>query len=77
MAMLLAQHSMESISLNTFVLLWCLAMLLTSTLATNVNSEFLNQVYRYHKLRITLPKFYRQYYDFISKFQAGLKSLLR
>ena len=34
-------------------------------------------VYRYHKLRKTFSKFYRRYYDLISKFQVGLKSLLR
>ena len=33
--------------------------------------------YRYHKLRKTFSKFYRRYYDLISKFQVGLKSLLR
>ena len=32
---------------------------------------------RYHKLRKTFSKFYRRYYDLISKFQSGLKSLLR
>ena len=31
----------------------------------------------YHKLRKTFSKFYRRYYDLISKFQVGLKSLLR
>ena len=35
------------------------------------------QGYRYHKLRKTFSKFYRPYYDLISKFQVGLKSLLR
>ena len=35
------------------------------------------QCYRYHKLRKTFSKSYRQYYDLISKFQIGLKSLLR
>ena len=30
-----------------------------------------------HNLRKTFPKFYRRYYDLISKFQVGLKSLLR
>ena len=34
------------------------------------------QGYRYHKLRKTFSKFYRRYYDWISKFQVGLKSLL-
>ena len=32
---------------------------------------------RYHKLRKTFSKFYRRYFDLISKFQVGLKSLLR
>ena len=31
----------------------------------------------FHKLRKTFSKFYRRYYDLISKFQVGLKSLLR
>ena len=34
-------------------------------------------VYDYHKLRKTFSKFYRRYYDLISKFQVGIKSLLR
>ena len=36
----------------------------------------LKQGYQYHKLRKTFSKFYRRYYDLISKFQIGLKSLL-
>ena len=39
--------------------------------------KFLKQGYRYHKLRKTFSKFYRRYYDLISKLQVGLKSLLR
>ena len=35
------------------------------------------QGYWYHKLRKTFSKFYRRYYNLISKFQVGLKSLLR
>ena len=35
------------------------------------------QGYRYHTLRKTCSKFYRRYYDLISKFQVGLKFLLR
>ena len=50
-------------------------MLLTSTLA--INCKLLKQGYQYHKLRKTFSKFYRQYYDLISKFKFGLKSLLR
>ena len=38
--------------------------------------KLLQQGYRYHKLPKTFSKFYRRYYDLISKFQVGLKSLL-
>ena len=37
----------------------------------------LKQDYQYHKLRKTFSEFYRRYYNLISKFQVGLKSLLR
>ena len=37
----------------------------------------LKQGYRYNKIRKTFSKFYRRYHDLISKFQVGLKSLLR
>ena len=42
-----------------------------------LTQKLLKQCYWYHKLRKTFSKFYRQYYGLISKFQAGLKSLLR
>ena len=42
-----------------------------------LTQKLLKQGYRYLKLRKTFPKFYRRYYDLISKFQIGLKSLLR
>ena len=42
-----------------------------------LTQKFLKQGYRYHKLRKTFSKFYRRYYDLISKFHVGLKSLLR
>ena len=35
------------------------------------------QGYLYHKLRKTFSKFYRRYYDLLSKFKVGLQSLLR
>ena len=38
--------------------------------------KHLKQGYQYRKLRKTFSKFYRQYYDLISKFQVGLKYLL-
>ena len=41
-----------------------------------LTQKLLKQGYRYHKLRNTFSKFYRQYYDLITKFQVGLKSLL-
>ena len=42
-----------------------------------LTQKLLKQGYRYHKLRETFSKFYRRYYDLISKFQVGLKSHLR
>ena len=39
--------------------------------------KYLKQGYCYQKLRKTFSKLYRRYYDLISKFQVGLKSLLR
>ena len=41
------------------------------------NQKVLKQGYRHHKLCKTFSKFYRRYYDLISKFQVGLKSLFR
>ena len=41
-----------------------------------LTQRLFKQGYRYHKLRKTFSKFYRRYYDLISKFQVGLKSLL-
>ena len=42
-----------------------------------LTQKVLKQGYRYHKLRKTFSKFYKRYYDLTSKFQIGLKSLLR
>ena len=42
-----------------------------------LTKKILKQGYQYHKLRKTFFKLYRWYYDLISKFQIGLKSLLR
>ena len=42
-----------------------------------LTQKLLKQGYQYHKLRKPFSKFSRQYYDLISKFQVGLKSLLR
>ena len=42
-----------------------------------LTQKLLKQGFRYHKLHKTVSKFYGRYYDLISKFQDGLKSLLR
>ena len=54
-----------------------------SSYATDFNTcnklltqKLLKQGYWYHKLCKIFSKFYKQYYDLISKFQVGLKSLL-
>ena len=56
----------------------------TSSYVTDFNTcnklltqKLLKQGYQYHKLCKAFYKFYRRYYDLISKFQVGLKSLLR
>ena len=41
-----------------------------------LTQKLLKQGFRYHKLRKTLSKFYRRYYDLIYKFKVGLKFLL-
>ena len=41
-----------------------------------LTQKLLKQGYWYHKLRKIFSKFYRRFYDLISKFQVGLKSLL-
>ena len=42
-----------------------------------LTAKLLQQGYRYHKLRKTFSKFYRRHYNLISKFNIGLKTLLR
>ena len=42
-----------------------------------LTAKLLQQGYRYHKLRKTFSKFYRRHYEQISKFNVGLKTLLR
>ena len=39
-------------------------------------AKILKQGYRYHKLRKTFSKFYRQPYELVSKFNVGLKPFL-
>ena len=40
-------------------------------------AKLLQQSYRYHKLRKTFSKFYHRHYELVSKFNVGLKPLLR
>ena len=42
-----------------------------------LSQKLLKQGYQYHKLHKTFSKFYTRYNDLISKFQVGLKSLVR
>ena len=42
-----------------------------------LTQKLLKKGYRYNKLHKIFSKFYRRYHDLISKFQVGLKSLLR
>ena len=42
----------------------------------SLTAKLLQQGYRYHKLRKTFSKFYRQHYELVSKFNVGLKTLL-
>ena len=48
-----------------------------NTIIKLLTQKLLKQGYRYNKLGKTFSKFYRRYYELISKFQVGLKSLLR
>ena len=42
----------------------------------SLTAKFLQQGYRYHKLRKTFFKFYRRHYELVSKFNLGLKTNL-
>ena len=41
-----------------------------------LTAKLLRQGYRYHKIRKAFSKFYRQYFDIVSKYNVGLKTLL-
>ena len=41
-----------------------------------LTAKLLQQGYRYHKLRNTFSKFCRRHYEFISKYNVGLKTRL-
>ena len=41
-----------------------------------LTAKLLRQGYRYHKLREAFSKFYWRHFDFVSKYNVGLKTLL-
>ena len=43
----------------------------------SLTAKLLQQGHRYRKLRKTFSKFYRRHYELVSKFNVGLKTLLR
>ena len=45
-------------------------------ISQRLTAKFVQQDYRYHKLQKTFSKFYRRHYEFVSKFNVGLKTLL-
>ena len=76
MVMFLALHLMESISQ---LIRFARASRQVADFNTRIKlltQNLLKQDYWYHKFRKTFFfRFYQQYYDLISKFQSGLKSL--
>ena len=48
-----------------------------NTINQILTAKLLKQGYRYHKLRKTFSEFYRRHYDLVSKFNTGLRSLLK
>ena len=42
----------------------------------SLTAKFLQQGYRYHKLRKTFSKFYRRHYELVFKFNVELKTIL-
>ena len=42
----------------------------------SLTGKLLQQGYRYHKLRKTFSRFYRQHYELVSTYNVGLKTLL-
>ena len=77
MVMFLALHPMESI-LSTHSFARASSHVADfNTRNKLLTQKLLKQGYRCHKLPKTFFKFYSRYYDLISNFQVGLKSLFR
>ena len=65
-----------SVSLNSFVLLEHLVLLLHFNIRNKLlTQKLLKQGYPFHKLRNIFSKFYRRNYDLMSKFEVGQTSL--
>ena len=78
MVMLLVLHPMEYKSLNSFVFARASSYVADfNTRNKLLTQKLLKQDCGYHKRGKTFSKLYRRYYDLITKFQVGLKSLLR
>ena len=77
--MFLALHPMESIYISQLIRFARASSHVADFNTRNklLTQKLLRQGYPYNKLRKAFTKFYRQYYDLISKFQIGLKFLLR
>ena len=74
----LSLHHLESISLNSFVSARASSHVADfNTHNKLLTQKLLKQGYQYHKLCKTFSKFYRRYFNLISKFKIGLKFLLR
>ena len=72
MVMFLALHPMESIP--QLIRFARASSYVTSFITRNklLTQKLLKLGYWYHKLRKTFSKFYRRYYELISKFHVGL-----
>ena len=74
MVMFLALHPLESTYISQLIRFARASSHVADFNARNklLSQKLLKKRYRYHKLRKTFSKFYRRYYDLISKFQIGL-----
>ena len=77
MVTFLAVLLMEYTFRNLLGLLESAIMLGTSMRNKCLTAKLLQQGYRYHNFRKTFSKFYRRHFELISKFNLGLKTLLR
>ena len=60
--------------LSLFGLLECRHVADFKARTKRLTAKLLQHGYRYHRLRKTFSKFYRRYYELVSKFNVGLKN---